>query len=104
MLTLTDNARFAVQDIATRAGLPEEGGLRIVESDSQTGAFELSLVAAPAEGDAVIDAGTAHVFVEQATAEILADQKLDAVPSPEGTGFLLTPQDGPDAAANGAAV
>jgi iron-sulfur cluster assembly protein len=102
MLTLTDNARFAVQDIATRAGLPEEGGLRIVESDSQTGAFELTLVAAPVEGDDVIDAGTAHVYVERATAEILADQKLDAVPSPEGTGFLLAPQDGPDAAADGA--
>jgi len=31
MLTLTDNARLAVQDIAARAGLPEEGGLRIAE-------------------------------------------------------------------------
>lgn len=96
MLTLTDNARFAVQDIASRAGLPEEGGLRIVESDAQTGAFELSLVAAPVDGDEVIEAGSAHVYVEPTTSEILADQKLDAVPSPEGTGFLLAPQeDGP---------
>lgn len=26
MLTLTDNARYALQDIATRAGLPDDGG------------------------------------------------------------------------------
>ena len=27
MLTLTDNARHAVQDIATRAGLPDDGSV-----------------------------------------------------------------------------
>ncbi len=102
MLTLTDNARFAVQDIAARAGLPEEGGLRIAESDAQTGAFELTLVPAPVDGDEVIAAGEAHVYVEPTTSEILADQKLDAVPSPEGTGFLLAPQDAPEAGADGA--
>jgi len=96
MLALTDNARHAVKDIATRAGLPEEGGLRIAESQAQAGNFELSLVPAPVEGDEVIDAGGAHVFVEPATATILADQKLDAAPSPEGTGFLLAPQAAPD--------
>jgi len=92
MLTLTDNARHAVQDIAVRAGLPEEGGLRIAESEAKEGGFELSLVPAPVEGDEVIDAGGARVFVEPATSTVLADQKLDAAPSPEGTGFLLTPQ------------
>lgn len=93
MLTLTDNARAAVQDIATRAGLPEDGGLRIAASP-QAGAFELSLVAEPVDGDDVIDAGRAHVFVEPATSERLADQELDAVPSAEGTDFMLTPQNG----------
>lgn len=93
MLTLTDNARSAVQDIAQRAGLPEDGGLRIAEA-SQAGNFELSLVAAPVDGDEVIEAGGARVYVEPTTSEMLADQKLDAVPSPEGTGFLLAPQDG----------
>ena len=92
MLALTDNARHAVQDIATRAGLPEEGGLRIAESSAQAGNFELSLVPAPVEGDEIIEEGGARVFVEPTTATILADQKLDAAPSPEGTGFLLAPQ------------
>ena len=101
MLTLTDNARFAVQDIASRAGLPEEGGLRIAESEAQNGAFELSLVAAPVDGDEVIDAGAANVYVEPKTSAILADQQLDAVPSPEGTGFLLSPQSASGAEGNG---
>ncbi len=101
MLTLTDKARFAVQDIAARAGLPEEGGLRIAESDGRTGEFELSLVASPVDGDEMIDAGSARVYVEPTTSQILADQKLDAVPSPEGTGFLLAPREAPDASPDG---
>jgi Fe-S cluster assembly iron-binding protein IscA len=93
MLTLTDNARHAVQDIAARAGLPEEGGLRIVESTEQVGSFELSLVPAPFDGDEVIEAEGTHVYVEPTTATILSDQQLDAAPSAEGTGFLLAPRD-----------
>lgn len=93
MLTLTDNARHAVQDIATRANLPEEGGLRIAESPQQAGSFELSLVPTPVEGDEVIDAQGTHVFVEPGTSTILSDQQLDAAPSADGTGFLLAPQE-----------
>ncbi|MCL3863129.1 adhesin [Actinotalea sp. K2] len=92
MLTLTDNARHAVQDISQRAGLPDEGGLRIAESTAQVGNFELSLVPAPVEGDEVIEAEGARVFVEPTTSTVLADQQLDAAPSAEGTGFLLAPQ------------
>ncbi len=92
MLTLTDNARHAVQDITVRAGLPEEGGLRIVESAEQVGSFELSLVPAPVDGDEVIEAEGARVYVEPSTSTVLADQQLDAAPSEEGTGFLLAPQ------------
>ena len=91
MLTLTENTRIAVLDIASRAELPAEGGLRIAPAE-QEGNFELSLVTAPVPGDDVIDAGGAHVYVEPATSERLADQQLDAVPSPEGTGFMLSPQ------------
>ena len=93
MLTLTDNARHAVQDIAVRAGLPHEGGLRIVESEQQMGSFELSLVAAPVEGDQVIEVDGARVFVEPTTSVVLADQKLDAEASDDGPGFLLAPQE-----------
>lgn len=92
MLTLTDNARHAVQDIATRAGLPEGGGLRIVESAEQVGNFELSLVPAPVEGDDVVEADGAVVYIEPGTSTVLADQQLDAAPSADGTGFLLAPK------------
>lgn len=93
MLTLTENARDAVQDIATRAGLPSEGGLRIVESAQEVGSFELSLVPAPLEGDEVIESAGTRVFVEPQTSTVLADQKLDAAPAEGGTGFMLAPQD-----------
>lgn len=96
MLALTANARHAVQDIAARAGLPEEGGLRIAESEGQAGAFELSLVPAPVDGDEVIEAEGARVFVEPTTSTVLADQKLDAATSDEGTGFMLSPQRAPE--------
>ncbi|MBC7290774.1 MAG: Fe-S cluster assembly protein HesB [Actinotalea sp.] len=92
MLTLTDNARHAVQDIATRAGLPDDGGLRIAQSQQEAGSFELSLVPAPVDGDQVIDAEGTRVFVESQTSEVLADQQLDAAASPEGVGFMLAPQ------------
>jgi iron-sulfur cluster assembly protein len=92
MLTLTDNARHAVQDIAARAGLPDQGGLRIAGSEQQAGAFELSLVPAPVDGDEVIDTEGARVFVEPTTATVLADQQLDAAPTEQGTGFMLAPQ------------
>lgn len=92
MLTLTENACTAVHDLAERAGIPQEGGLRIAESE-QRGSFELSLVAAPVDGDELIEQAGARVFVEPTTAVVLADQELDAAAGAEGTGFLLTPQD-----------
>lgn len=93
MLILTDNARHAVADIAQKAGLPEDGGLRIAQSTEQAGSFELSLVAGPVEGDDVIEAEGTRVFVESETSTALADQQLDAMPSEDGVGFLLAPQD-----------
>lgn len=93
MLILTDNARHAVADIAQKAGLPEDGGLRIAQSTEQAGSFELSLVAGPVEGDDVIEAEGTRVFVESETSAALADQQLDAMPSEDGVGFLLAPQD-----------
>lgn len=91
MLTLTDNARHAVNDLAERAGLPAGGGMRIAES-SQQGTFDLSLVTEPIDGDQLIEADGARVFVEPATATLLADQQLDAAPADGGTGFVLSPQ------------
>ncbi|MDO8105872.1 adhesin [Isoptericola sp. b441] len=91
MLTLTENASHAVHDLTERAGLPAEGGMRIAES-SQQGTFDLSLVTAPVEGDELIEAEGARVFVEPTTATMLSDQQLDVAPAEGGTGFMLAPQ------------
>ncbi len=91
MLTLTENAAHAVHDLTERAGLPADGGIRIAESP-EGGAFDLALVPAPVEGDALIEQEGARVFVEPAAGEALAEQQLDAQATDEGTGFTLTPQ------------
>jgi Fe-S cluster assembly iron-binding protein IscA len=90
VLTLTENAQTAVETLTTRAGLPDEGGLRIAEQDS--GGFELALVAEPAPGDDVVAQGAARVYVDQRTSQSLADQQLDVEPAGEGTAFTLTRQ------------
>jgi iron-sulfur cluster assembly protein len=92
VLTLTDNARTAVQDLTTQAGVPEGGGLRIAESAEQAGSFELALVPGPQPDDTVVENGEAKVFVESTTVETLADLTLDADPQAQGPAFVLTPQ------------
>lgn len=90
MLTLTDNARTAVETLTSRAGLPDEGGLRIAEQDE--GTFELALVAAPAPDDDVVADGDARVYVDPRTSQTLADQQLDVSTTDAGATFTLTHQ------------
>lgn len=90
MLTLTDNARTAVETLTQRAGLPDEGGLRIAEQES--GGFELALVAGPDPGDDVVTEGSARVYVDPATSRTLADQRLDVEAVDTGAAFTLTHQ------------
>jgi iron-sulfur cluster assembly protein len=93
MLTLTDNARAAVEDLTTRAGVPDGGGLRIAESAPESGDFQLALVPSPQPDDAVVESGEARVFVEPTTSIALANLTLDTDPrATEGPGFVLTPQ------------
>jgi iron-sulfur cluster assembly protein len=93
MLTVTDNARTAVEDLAQQAGVPAEGGLRIAQSSGQPGNFELALVPAPAADDQVVDdSGATHVFVEAEAAPALDALVLDTDPEAQGPGFVLTPQ------------
>ena len=89
MLTLTENARTAVETITSGADLPDEGGLRIAEQDS--GSFELALVAAPGPDDVVVAHGDARVIVDQRTSETLAEQQLDVEESATGPAFTLRP-------------
>lgn len=93
MLTVTENARTAVDTLAEQAGVPAEGGLRIAQASDQPGNFELALVPAPQPDDQVVDEqGQTHVFVDSGAAVALDTLELDAQPSTEGPGFVLTPQ------------
>ena len=92
MLTVTDNAKTAVQDLAQQAGVPDEGGLRIAQSAGQPGNFELALVPAPQPDDQVVEEETPHVFVEAQAAPALDALTLDTDPAAQGPGFVLTPQ------------
>jgi len=89
VLTLTENARTAVETLTSSAGLPDEGGLRIAEQDS--GGFELALVAGPAPGDEVVG-GDVRVYVDARASQTLADQQLDVEATGDGTAFTLTHQ------------
>jgi Fe-S cluster assembly iron-binding protein IscA len=93
MLTVTDNARNAVEDLAQQAGVPAEGGLRIAQSAGQPGNFELALVPAPQPDDQIVDdSGATHVFVDSEAAPALETLTLDTDPAAQGPGFVLTPQ------------
>lgn len=92
MLTLTDNARLAVQDLATQANLPDDGGLRIAAAEGTPGDFDLALVPEAKPADQVIDLDGTHVFVEQVAAVSLEDLALDADASGATTSFSLAPR------------
>jgi len=92
MLTLTENARTTVQDLAEVAGLPETGGLRIAPAAALEEGFELMLVPEAAPGDVVVDAGRTNVFLDPAAHEALVDQELDADPTTPETSFTVVPR------------
>lgn len=88
MLTLTDNACTVVHDLTERAGLADDGGLRITEAPDRT-SFELALVPRPAEGDELLEQSGARVFLAPEASTALAELELDATVSDEGPGFAL---------------
>ena len=80
MLTITPNAAEAIREIVQSTDVPDEGGIRISVS-RQNGAqasLELALSPAPMEGDKVLDADGAHVFLDELAALALEDKSLDA--------------------------
>ena len=77
MLALTEQAKEVIKGIVEEVG--PEGGLRITASGEGNGdtALECDLAPAPDEGDKVIEADGAKVFLDPAAAEVLADKTLD---------------------------
>lgn len=92
MLTLTENAKAAICGIATDAGLPASGGVRIALTPGGD-QIELSLADEPREDDAVIECGGSRIFVCRRASTRLAEHELDATGGDAGPGFALRQQD-----------
>lgn len=83
MLTLTETAATAVKTISSQIPT-EDGGLRIRDTGPDTG-FELALAQEPQQGDAVVEAEGARVFVDSAASAALDDRVLDAEIGDDGS-------------------
>jgi Fe-S cluster assembly iron-binding protein IscA len=82
VLAITEDAAAAIRGIVGGSGVPEGAGLRItqevsteVEGQTRTD-LRLSLVAAPEEGDEVLEAE--RIFLEPEAAAFLDNKLLDA--------------------------
>ena len=93
MLTLTDNAVSAIRALISQPEQPPDSGLRIMGQGEGVPPFQLTLAETPAEGDQVIEANGARVFLADDTAQVLADKALDAeVDAEGGVAFSVTPK------------
>jgi iron-sulfur cluster assembly protein len=80
MLTITHTAAEAIRAIVENTDVPEEGGIRIsvARQNGAQASLELAVSPAPLEGDAILDAEGAHVFLDELAVLALEDKSLDA--------------------------
>jgi Fe-S cluster assembly iron-binding protein IscA len=83
MLTLTQTAAEADEELVARVPLAEDGGVRIRDTGGTAG-FELSVVPVPDPADTVVVEGRARVYLDAAAAAALDDRVLDAELSNDG--------------------
>jgi len=88
MLTVTDAAAQAIRSLVTKHKMPESSGLRISRQGGGTRSegLGISIVAAPAEDEAVVEANGAKVFLPPNMIKVLHDQELDVEVVNEGSG------------------
>jgi iron-sulfur cluster assembly protein len=87
MLVLTEAAAEAVKSVTSSPQVPDGTGLRIAPSAPDSGSpaeFQLTAALAPGEGDQVIEAAGARVFLEPQAAAYLEDKVLDAQVDEQG--------------------
>lgn len=79
MLRLTEIAAAAVANLVEGEGL-EKGGLRLTAERDEQGEIGIHIAVAPEpeEGDEVVDAHGARVFLDPSAADALEDKVLDA--------------------------
>jgi iron-sulfur cluster assembly protein len=82
LLAISEDAAAAIKRIVGASGVPEGAGLRITrEVNTDAGGeprvdLRLSVVAAPEEGDEILE--EERVFIDPEAAELLDDKLLDA--------------------------
>jgi iron-sulfur cluster assembly protein len=78
-MELTEIAAAAIANLVEGEGL-DHGGLRLTAERDEQGeiGIHLDVVAEPAEGDEVVEAHGAQVFLDPSAADALADKVLDA--------------------------
>jgi Fe-S cluster assembly iron-binding protein IscA len=79
MLTVTEAAARAINSLVTQNDMPDGAGLRIAPQGqtSRAEGLGLSIARAPGDGDTVLDAYGAKVFLSPGLAYDLHEQQLD---------------------------
>jgi len=93
VLTITTDAATAIKGIVETADV-EGAGLRIYaepQNDSQA-SLEIALAPEPGQGDKIVDAEGATVYLEQNAADFLEDKQLDADVEGDQVRFSVTEQ------------
>ncbi|MGH7382878.1 MAG: adhesin [Candidatus Methylomirabilales bacterium] len=82
MLTVTDAAARAINALVTKNQMPEGSGLRISPQGETTRSegLGLSIAAAPAPEDTVLEIGGAKIFLASTVVYDLHEQQLDVEP------------------------
>ncbi|HEU0128603.1 MAG TPA: hypothetical protein VFQ48_08370 [Pseudonocardiaceae bacterium] len=88
MLTVTEAAAQAINALVTKHQMPEGAGLRITRQGETTRSegLGLSIAAAPAQDDSVVESNGARVFLPPYMVTTLQDQELDVEPDAEDGG------------------
>lgn len=95
MLTLTDKAIDAIDEILSDPAIPRGAGVRIGLADGVSvaaGEFTVTIAEVPTITDEVIDDGGVRVFVDEEAAGFLDDKLLDAQSGEEEVWFSVTSQ------------
>ncbi|REE98521.1 Fe-S cluster assembly protein HesB [Thermomonospora umbrina] len=98
MLTLTSGAVQVIRTVTANPELPPETGIRITSGVNGSQALTLSVAARPEQGDEVVEAEGARVYLEPTAATMLEDKTLDAEVDPQGD-VAFTIAEGPEAMA-----
>lgn len=85
LMRLTENAADVVKTITSQTTESDDAGVRISQQQSNSEALGLTAVEAPQPGDEVVEDHGARVFLDEAAAQTLEQEVLDAQVDESGT-------------------